>query len=223
MAMIVYAAEHGKYMPMEESIRRHPEGKRGVYINLTNRCTCSCTFCLRGMKEMGEEETLWLGKDGEPSVETVEKALDALPWDYIGEAVFCGFGEPTMRLADIITLLHYIKERHPDVPTRINTNGLADLEYGRDTAKDFAGGILDTVSISLNASNAERYLLLTRSKFGLKSFEALLDYAEHCKAYVPNVVLTVVDHVESEEEIAKCRAICEERGLTLRVRPYESN
>ena len=153
----------------------------------------------------------------------VEKELDSQPWDYIGEVVFCGFGEPTMRLDDVVTLLTYIKKHHRDVKTRINTNGLSDLEYGRDTSVDFKGGILDTVSISLNASNAQRYLDLTRSKFGIGSYEALLTFAQHCQKYVPNVVLTVVDHVESEEEIAKCRKICEDRGLTLRVRAYEAN
>ena len=96
----------------------------------------------------------------------------------------------------------YVKEIHPDVKTRLNTNGLSDLVYGRDTALDFKG-ILDTISISLNASNAERYLELTRSQFGLKSYDALLDFAQHCKKYVPNVVLTVVDHVENSSCIRR--------------------
>lgn len=221
MAMIVYAADHGKYMTLAESFRRQPEGKRNVYINLTNRCTCNCTFCLRGLKHMGEEETLWL-HGHEPSVEDVKAELAGVPWDKVDEVVFCGFGEPTERLDDMVQLLRYIRETHPEVRTRVNTNGLSDLAYGRDTSGDF-DGLLDTVSISLNASNAERYLALTRSRFGIGSFEAMLTFAEHCKAHVPHVVLTVVDHVESEEEIAKCRRICEERGLTLRVRPYEAN
>ena len=112
---------------------------------------------------------------------------------------------------------------HPDVATRLNTNGLSDLSYGRDTSPDFDGDILDTVSISLNASNAERYLELTRSRFGVKSYEAMLSFAQDMKKYVPNVVLTIVDHVEGADEIEKCRAICESRGLTLRVRPYEDH
>ena len=105
--------------------------------------------------------------------------------------------------------------------TRVNTNGLSDLAYGRDTAPDFGGGILDTISISMNASNKERYLELTRSKFGIQSYDAMLKFAVDCKQYVPNVVLTVVDHVEDSEEIKKCRAICDKLGLRLRVRVYE--
>jgi TatD family-associated radical SAM protein len=127
-----------------------------------------------------------------------------------------------MRLDDLLELLRYVKKQHPDMPTRLNTNGLGELENGREFAKEFKG-ILDTVSISLNASNAQRYLDLTRSKFGIGSYDAMLTFAQHCKPYVPNVVLTIVDHVEGPDEIEKCRKICEDRGLKLRVRPYEDS
>lgn len=219
--MIVYATHAGgKYLPLEESLRVQPEGRRNLYVNITNRCNCACTFCLRTMKHMAEQSTLWLKR--EPTVAEVEQALDEVPWEYIKEVVFCGFGEPTMRLDDLLTLLHYVKKTHPDLPTRLNTNGLGELENGRIFAADFKG-ILDTVSISLNASNAQRYYELTRAKFGEKSYEAMLTFAEHCKPYVPHVVLTIVDHVEGPDEIARCKAICEQRGLTLRVRPYEDS
>lgn len=221
MKMIVYATHAGgKYLPLEESLRVQPEGRRNLYVNITNRCNCACTFCLRTMKHMAEQSTLWLKR--EPTVAEVEQALDEVPWEYIKEVVFCGFGEPTMRLDDLLTLLHYVKKTHPDLPTRLNTNGLGELENGRVFAADFKG-ILDTVSISLNASNAQRYYELTRAKFGEKSYEAMLTFAEHCKPYVPHVVLTIVDHVEGPDEIARCKAICEQRGLTLRVRPYEDS
>ncbi len=219
--MIVYATHQGgKYLPVEESLRIQPEGKRNLYVNITNRCNCSCVFCLRTMKKMAEESSLWLKQ--EPSVPEVKEALDGVPWEYIREVVFCGFGEPTQRQTELVELLHYVKSRHPGMPTRLNTNGLGELEYGREIASDFAG-VLDTVSISLNASNAKRYLELTRAKFGMPSYEGMLAFAEHCKQYVPNVVLTVVDKVEDAEEIARCREICEKRGLQLRVREYEDS
>ncbi len=218
--MIVYMVEQGKYLLPEESLRRRPEGKRGLYINITNKCPCACTFCLRTLKDMPPDMSLWLcGK--EPTVEEIKALLIASPWDYVKEVVFCGFGEPTMRLAVLIELLHFIKAQHPDITTRLNTNGLSDLVYGRDTAADFAGAILDTISISLNASNAERYLKLTRSRFGIKSFEAMLAFAEKMQAYVKKVICTVVEKVEDVEEIEKCRALCKARGLFLRVRTYE--
>ena len=219
--MIVYATHAGgRYLPFEESLREQPEGKRAVYVNITNDCNCDCVFCLRSMKEMAKESSLWIERD--PSVEEIIAELDRLPWEYVCEVVCCGFGEPLIRLDTVLAVLRRVKEQHPDVPTRVNTNGLGELEHGCEFAERFAG-LLDTISISLNASNAERYLALTRSKFGISSYEAMLAFAEHCKPYVPNVVLTVVEKVENEEEIALCRKICAERGLTLRVRTYEDS
>ena len=219
--MIVYTVEPGgKYVTTAEGFALHPGEKRSVYVNLTNQCTCACTFCLRSLKEMAEEHSLWLKK--EPSADEVIAELSALPWEKVEEIVFCGFGEPTMRLDVLLEILRWIRAEHRGIKTRLNTNGLSDLFHGRDTAPDF-DGLLDTVSISLNASNAERYLELTRSRFGMKSFEAMLAFAEHAKKYVPDVVLTVVDHVEDDGEIARCRELCAARGLRLRVRPYEAD
>ena len=219
--MIVYATHAGgRYLPFEESLREQPEGKRAVYVNITNDCNCDCVFCLRSMKEMARESSLWIEHD--PSLPEIVEELERLPWQYVREVVCCGFGEPLIRLDTVLSVLRWVKEHHPDMPTRVNTNGLGELEHGYVFADQFAG-LLDTVSISLNASNAERYLALTRSRFGISSYEAMLTFAEHCKPYVPNVVLTVVEKVEDAEEIALCRRICAERGLTLRVRPYEDS
>ena len=220
--MIVYATHAGgRYLPVADSLREQPEGKRSIYVNLTNRCNCACTFCLRNMKEMAEESSLWLKE--EPSVDEVKSLLDELPWDKVSEIVFCGFGEPTSRIDAVVKLLKYVKDTHPEVKTRLNTNGLSDLMYGRSTAGDFSGGILDTISISLNASNKERYLELTRAKYGIESFEAMLKFAVDCKEYVPEVVMTVVEKVENQQEIDRCQKLCDERGLRLRVRIYEDS
>jgi len=219
--MIVYATHAGgRYLPIEESLREQPEGKRAVYVNITNDCNCDCVFCLRSMKDMAKESSLWIEHD--PTVEEIIAELDRLPWEYVREVVCCGFGEPLIRLDTVLSVLRYVKEHHPHVLTRVNTNGLGELEHGFEFADRFAG-LLDTISISLNASNAERYLALTRSKFGISSYEAMLTFAEHCKPYVPNVVLTVVEKVENEEEIMRCKKICAERGLILRIRTYEDS
>lgn len=219
--MIVYATHKGgRYLPIADSLEEMPHGKRGLYINMTNRCNCDCVFCLRSKKEMLPTSSLWI--EQEPTVEEIKAELNNVPWEYISEVVICGFGEPLIRLDEVIAVLKHIKEIVPHIPTRVNSNGLGELEHGREIAQLFAG-ILDTISISLNASNAERYLALTQSVFGIKSYEAMLDFAEHCKPYIPNVVLTIVDKVNSPQEIAKCQAICDARGLTLRVRPYEDS
>ena len=217
--MIVYAVEPGgRYVTVEESLALHPGEKRSVYVNITNRCTCACTFCLRSMKNMAEGHSLWLSK--EPEEGEVREILSNLLWERVEEVVFCGFGEPTMRLSTLTGLLRYIRETHPECKTRLNTNGLSDLYHGRDTAPDF-DGLLDIVSVSLNASNPERYLELTRSRFGIKSFDAMLGFAKNMKNYAKDVALTVVDHVEDESEIARCAALAEKEGIRLRVRTYE--
>lgn len=113
--MIVYATHAGgKYLPLDESLRVQPEGKRNLYVNITNHCNCACTFCLRTMKHMAEQSSLWF-KGQEPTVEEVKDALATVPWDYIKEVVFCGFGEPTMRLDVLLELLRYVKQQHPEL------------------------------------------------------------------------------------------------------------
>ena len=156
------------------------------------------------------------------TVEEVKAELDAAPWQVIKEVVFCGFGEPTIRLAELLELLAYIKKIRPNMPTRLNTNGLGELYHGREIAADFEN-LLDTASISLNAATAEKYFRITRAAYGIKSFDAMLTFAEHMKKFVPHVVLTVVDHVTPPDEILACQKLCDERDLTLRVRPYENN
>ena len=80
--MIVYATHAGgRYLQVADSLKEQPEGTRGIYVNLTNKCNCACTFCLRNMKEMAEQSSLWLKE--EPSVPEVKSLLDELPWDMV--------------------------------------------------------------------------------------------------------------------------------------------
>ena len=216
--MIVYTVSGGKYFPVAESFFN--DNLRGLYINLTNRCNNDCVFCLRDKKVMSAEKSLWLER--EPTVEEVIKELDAVPFNLVKEVVFCGFGEPTIRLAELTELLSYVKKIYPNISTRLNTNGLGNLEHGKDITPEFKN-ILDVASISLNAATAEKYLKLTRSKFGIKAYAAMFDFAERMKNFVPQVVMTIVDKVTPPDEIDACKKICDEHGLTLRIRPYESN
>lgn len=188
-----------------------------VYVNLTNRCPCACTFCLRQTKEMEEGHSLWLKE--EPTVEDVIKEFQKYDLDDFHEVVFCGFGEPLERVEDVIQIAGILKHFRRDLPIRVNTNGLACLIHQRDVTPEFKGRI-DTVSISLNAPDAKEYDALTRSRFGIESFQAMLDFATSCLEYVPFVVMSVVDII-GEEKIKKCQAICDDLGVTLRVRPFE--
>ncbi|MBO7632280.1 MAG: radical SAM protein [Lachnospiraceae bacterium] len=192
---------------------------KNIYVNVTNRCPCNCVFCLRKNKKMREDNNLWL-KDGEPDAETVLELFSHYDLSVVNEVVFCGFGEPLERLDVVCAIIDGLKAEYPDLKVRINTIGLANLIYGRDVTPMFAGRV-DALSISLNAPDAEEFLAITRSRFGIQSFEALKEFAVLAKRYVPRVILSVVEKVMSEEKIEKCRKICEELGVTLRVREYD--
>lgn len=215
--MILYTLHDNGYIDFSEKIKMYPTEKFNMYVNITNRCNCNCTFCLRHLKE---DHKLWL-KDGEPSVEEIKQAFLNAPMDNVKEIVICGFGEPTIRLDDLIKVLKFIREEYPQLKVRMNTNGLSDLEFGKRTAPMFKG-LLDTISISLNESTAQKYLDVTRSRFGIKSYNAMLEFASQCKKYIPNVVVTIVD-VIGEVEIEACKKVCEQYDLNLRIRKYEKN
>ena len=194
------------------------EGRDALYVNMTNRCPCACVFCLRHNKDhVFGASSLWLER--EPTVKEVCDSIDAWDLDKYSEVVFCGYGEPTERLEDLLQVAAYIRSKGK-TRIRINTNGLADLICGEGTAHKLEG-LIDAVSISLNATNKEDYLKLVRPKFGLDSYDAMLRFAKDCTQYVPEVVMTVVDVVTSKEEQERSRKICESVGATLRVRPYE--
>ena len=195
--------------------------KSGLYVNLTNRCPCACTFCLRqyaaGVAGSG---SLWL--EHEPSLEEVVGDIDARNLDEFDELVFCGYGEPTERLEVLLDAARHVKALRPGMKVRVNTNGLSDLINGEPTAQRFKGTV-DTVSISLNASTPAEYLRICCPKFGLVSWQAMMDFSRSCLIYVPDVVMTVVGApVTSPQEQLKCKEIAEGMGARLRVRPCES-
>ena len=190
---------------------------RGLYVNLTNRCSCACTFCVRGLADsVGEAESLWLSH--EPTYEEVVEAFGAFDMGEFEEVVFCGFGEPTEAWDTLKRVARYVKDAF-GLPTRVNTNGLGSLICGRDIAPEFEG-IIDTVSISLNAPDAQTYQKIVRSEFGDRSFDAMLDFAREVKRFVPHVVMTTVDTTISHDGEARCREICEKLGVRYRIRAW---
>ncbi len=195
--------------------------KDAVYVNLTNHCPCDCVFCLRkngpGVYGSG---SLWLER--EPTLEEVTDTLAKWDLPRYPEVVFCGYGEPTERLDTLLTAAKWLKERHPHLHIRVNTNGLADLIAGESTAHRFKG-LVDTLSISLNTPDASEYLAICRPRFGEVAYPAMLHFAEEAKHYVPEVVMTIVgEPVTSQEKQAACKAICNRLGVRLRIRPFEN-
>ena len=185
-----------------------------LYVNLTNKCPCRCVFCVREEHEtVGDNNSLWL--DHDPSMEEIKADLERFNLADYKEIVFCGFGEPMMRMDDLIETAKYIKSK-ADIKTRINTNGLGDLIHEKNTAECIKDCI-DSVSISLNAPDKESYCRVTRPKFGEQSFDAMLKFAEECRDCGINIAFSVVDEI-TPEEIEKSKELAESLGVKLRVR-----
>ena len=189
---------------------------RGLYVNMTNRCPCRCEFCIRDMVDsLGDADSLWLKR--EPTVEEVKEMLGQWKLSNYTELVFCGYGEPMERLEDVLQLCRYVKET-THLKTRINTNGLSDLLHGRRTAPELSG-LVDAISISLNAASAEKYDRLCRPKFGLEAWPAILRFTEEVKQYVPDVTMSVVGGTIPEQDVDICRQIAQTQlGVKFRVR-----
>ena len=193
------------------------EVHNGLYVNLTNRCSCACTFCVRQTDDsVGKSDTLWL--EHEPTFEEVMAAFDDFDMSKYEELVFCGFGEPTETF-DTLKRVAAEAKRRWNIPVRVNTNGQGSLINERDIAPEFEG-IVDTVSISLNTPNAEEYLKLTRSRYKEQTFPAMLEFAREVKKYVPNVVMSTVGTTITHEEEEQCQTLCNELGVTYRIRPW---
>ena len=189
-----------------------------LYVNLTNKCSNRCEFCIRNNGDGAYgSDSLWLER--EPTREEILESIFSRDLSVFPEIVFCGYGEPTYRLDDAVYVAKVVKEKYPEMKIRINTNGHSDLIWGRDTAPDYEGAF-DIVSISLNTPTAEKYQAICHSVYGEKSFDALLQFAGNVKKYVPTAILSAVKETLTSEEIALCEKISADLGVTLRLRDY---
>lgn len=180
------------------------------YINLTNKCTNNCTFCIRNHHNGVGVHELWLKQ--EPSAEQVIDILKEKKRD----VVFCGFGEPMIRIDAIRKIAAYVKSYGGNV--RINTNGHANAYHNRNVVPEIAPYI-DIFSISLNHVDPNSYQEICRSIYGNKAFEYMLDFAKCCLNENKKVILSAMDII-GEENIKKCREIADALGAEFRERYY---
>ena len=190
----------------------------GLYVNVTNRCTNACEFCIskNGEGAYGSD-SLWLAH--EPTAEEIKADIDNRDLSKYSELVFCGYGEPSYRLEDIREVALYVRSKAPALPIRINTNGHSDLIFGFDTSPLYEGAF-DTVSISLNTPSAERYVEICHPIHKEDAFVTLQKFARNVKKYVQNVMFSIVKETLSESELAECKNIADSCGVTLKVRTY---
>jgi len=188
--------------------------KNSLYLNITNRCSSDCTFCLAKFAHTFRGFDLKLER--EPALEDILRELElAFLEGPADEVVFVGFGEPTLRLDEVLAVCEWLKVRR--IPSRLDTNGHGQLLHpDRDVARELAAAGLGAVSVSLVAQNAEVYNQLCRPMFS-KAYRAVLKFAEDCLKEGMKVTLSVVDL--PEVDIEACRDIAEKMGADFRVRP----
>ena len=189
----------------------------GLYLNLTNRCPCACTFCIRQKDEkIYVQDSLWL--EHEPNFEEVKASLLAEDLNKYSEFVFCGFGEPTEALDLLLETAKFLKSK-TDKPIRINTNGLGNLINKKNITPLFEG-IIDAVSISLNSSEARIYEKNVRPIYKEEAYPALIEFTREVRKYVPNVTMTTVSTTITHEDEENCRKLCEQLGVKYRIREF---
>lgn len=189
--------------------------KDQVYANITNKCNCRCRFCIRSHEDgVGDADTLWHKID--PTLEQIKKAMDEFDFTGYKELVYCGYGEPTCAIDNLVASAKYAKEKY-GLSIRVNTNGLANLYYGKDVIPLLAQ-VVDSVSISLNAPTSEQYNDVSRPQLE-NAFEGLLQFAKECKGQIPSVKLSIVD-VLPAEDIEACKKLAASLDVPLRIRRY---
>ena len=187
-----------------------------LYINLTNKCSNGCDFCVRNERASYYGNYLWL-KNGDPSAEAVIAQVRGMgDLSRFKEVVFCGFGEPTYKVKEMVELCDYFHEK--GLSTRLNTNGQGNLINKRDIVPELKGKI-DFVNVSLNASCAEKYQPSCRSQYGENGFAALVEFAKICKRNGVNCRFSIVDCI-GEEEVEACKRLAASVNIPLYVRTY---
>lgn len=187
--------------------------RNSLYLNITNRCTIACLFCGKWKSFMLRDFNLRLKK--EPSLQEI---LDAVgdPTD-VEEVVFVGWGESLLRLDTVKEVAKVLKQRGVK-RIRVDTDGLANLVHKRNVLPELKG-LVDAISISLNAQDAETYEKLCPSRYGAKAYAAVLDFIKEAKTYIPDVTATVV--TVPGVDVDKCREIVEGiGGVKFKPRTY---
>jgi radical SAM enzyme (TIGR04100 family) len=190
-----------------------------LYLNLTNKCPCACTFCIRNHADGAYgSDPLWL--EHEPNMDEIKADLDKRDLTKYDEIVFCGYGEPTERLDAVTEVSAYLREKGCK-KLRINTNGLGEaINATSGYTAQLLSETMDVISVSLNAPTEKDYMDVTRPRFP-DAFSALRNFTRDCvKTGKAEIIMSVVD-VIPQEQIEASRKVAEELGAVLRVRTFD--
>lgn len=190
-----------------------------IYINLTNRCTNECIFCLRQDKDDVCGQELWLDSEDFTSEDVIEQLKK---FHLSSEVIFCGYGEPMLKFEVLRQVAKYIKETYPEIKIRVNTNGHANFIYKKNVVPELVG-LVDEFSVSLNASNSEEYDELSQPKFE-NAYEEVKKFIKCSADAGIETVASIVDGYKGRRlDVEKCREIAESLGAKLRVREWIVN
>lgn len=190
-----------------------------IYINLTNRCTNECIFCLRQDKDDVCGQELWLDSEDFTSEDVIEQLKK---FNLSSEVIFCGYGEPMLKFEVLRQVAKYIKETYPEIKIRVNTNGHANFIYKKNVVPELVG-LVDEFSVSLNASNSEEYDELSQPKFE-NAYEEVKKFIKCSADAGIETVASIVDGYKGRRlDVKKCREIAESLGAKLRVREWIVN
>ena len=195
------------------------ELEKKIYINLTNRCTNDCIFCLRKDKDDVCGQQLWLDTEDFTSDDVIEQLKN---FELSSEVIFCGYGEPLLKFEILRQVAKYIKENYPEIKIRVNTNGHANYVYKNNVVSELVG-LVDEFSVSLNGESSEEYDELSQPKFD-GAYEEVKKFIKCSSDARIKTVASIVDGYKGRRlNIEKCREIANELGAELRVREWIQN
>lgn len=199
-----------------------------IYINLTNRCTNDCIFCLRKDKDDVVGQTLWLDDENSTADDVIkqfeEKRNELLTTHNLPfkEVIFCGYGEPMLKFDVMKQVAKYIKDKYPETKIRVNTNGHANYVYKKNVVPE-CKGLIDEFSVSLNGSTKEEYDELSQPKFD-EAYDEMKKFIKACSDEEISVVASVVEGYKGRHlDLEKCKEIAKSLGAKFRVREWIKN
>ena len=195
-----------------------------IYINLTNKCTNDCIFCLRKDKDDVVGQTLWLDNENSTAKDVIEQFTEILKQvqNDKNEVIFCGYGEPMLKFDVLKEVAKYIKEKYPDTKIRVNTNGHANFVYKRNVVPELKG-LVDEFSVSLNGATKEEYDELSQPKFD-EAYEEVKKFITSCAVENISVVASVVEGYKGRHiDLEACERIAKTLGAKFRAREWIQN
>jgi TatD DNase family protein len=194
--------------------------RNSVYVNLTNKCTNRCTFCpkYQGGKTNFCVKGYNLELKKEPSAGEVVSSV--FRYYNFNEIVFCGLGEPTLRIEILKEAAKAVKNIAGGIKVRLDTDGLANAVYGRNIAAELEG-LIDSVSISLNAQNSALYNAICGPQLtgkGIDAYASVLEFVKESKKHIKNVAVTAIDL--PDVDIAYIEELAKNLGVDFKLRHY---